>query len=183
MRIWESFLSSSFVCAGHKQAARHVNETIHYAIVIIPAQGAPGALINHNRLYIKVPLTHFVEIERELARQGTIEPGLEERRPVVGEAVLGGSFVVLAHPRHPRVNGLNKEIKTMLVIYSFSFVFFCLYIYLAAVDKLGRRFPEKEENVVTIGQWIDKIRSCFRNKKRYYITVVVFAYNLPLRLL
>ena len=50
----------------------------------------------------------FVEVEGVVARDGAVEPGLEERRPLVAESVRTTS-IVLAYPCHTAVHTLGRR--------------------------------------------------------------------------
>lgn len=45
-------------------------------------------------------LTYFVKVEREIAGQGAVESGFQERSPTIGPAVRT-TLVVLANAGHP----------------------------------------------------------------------------------
>ncbi len=51
-------------------------------------------------------LTDFIEVERILPGDGTVESGFEEGRPDIGEDV-GASLVVLTHPAHTGIYSLR----------------------------------------------------------------------------
>ena len=51
-------------------------------------------------------LTKFVEVEREFAGDGTVEPRFEERRPDIAEK-LSAALVVLTYPRYSRKHRLQ----------------------------------------------------------------------------
>lgn len=61
-------------------------------------------MFSWNRV-VKVKLTYFVEVERELARDGTVEPRLEVGGPVLAEDVLA-TRVTFADSRNPRIHVL-----------------------------------------------------------------------------
>jgi hypothetical protein len=48
----------------------------------------------------KEKLTYFVKVEREIAGQGAVESGYQERSPTIGPAVRT-TLVVLANAGHP----------------------------------------------------------------------------------
>lgn len=79
--------------------------------------------------------TDLVEVERELAGDGAVEPGLEIRGPVLRQDVLA-AVVLLADARHAGVHVL------------------------AAVDVLDRRLAEEKVHVVPDVVRPGKVRSC-----------------------
>ena len=55
----------------------------------------------------------LVEVERHLAGDGAVEPGLQVARPVVLEP-LGAALVVFADAGYPGVNSLEQKVKLLI---------------------------------------------------------------------
>lgn len=77
-------------------------------------------------------LTYFVEIERELSRYATVEPGFQISSPVLAEYVLAAS-VLFAYSGDSRVHRF------------------------ATVHELHCGFPKKEQDVFSDVEWPHEI--------------------------
>lgn len=95
-------------------------------------------------IVVKVELTYLVEVEREFARDGAVEPSLEVGGPVLAEDVLA-TRVAFADARNPRIHVL------------------------ATVDVLYCRLSVEEQDVLTNVIRAHKLRFCNKASSKKWI--------------
>ena len=103
-------------------------------------------------------LTNFVKVKRIISRDGAVETRLEKRRPAVAEFVRTAA-IRFANASDSRIHRLLLTGQNLLIKKQFPKKK-SIATYFSAVHVFDGRFPEREVNVISVGERADKVGSC-----------------------
>ena len=103
-------------------------------------------------------LTNFVKVKRIISRDGAVETRLEKRRPAVAEFVRTAA-IRFANAGDSRIHRLLLTGQNLLIKKQFPKKK-SIATYFSAVHVFDGRFPEREVNVISVGERADKVGSC-----------------------